>query len=96
MTHTTGEALAISVPQPVKGQDRVSDWTRLAHGRSLAEPLGPASGQELVTAIEEKREQDTASEARGSQRWRALDQLLRVSFGSISPAYLFDSYPPVQ
>ena len=95
MVNTTGEVLAISVPEPVQ-LDRVSDWTRLAHGRSLGERLGPASGKELVTAIEEKREQGNASEAQGSQRWRALDQLLRTSFGLISPAYLFDSYPPVQ
>ena len=92
MVNTTGEALAISVPQPAQ-HDRVSDWTRLAHGCSLAEPLGPASGKEQVTAIEEKREKDNASEVRGSKRWRALGQLLRISFGLISPAYLFDSFP---
>ena len=27
------------------------------------------------------------------QRWRTLDRLLRVAFGLISPAYLFDSFP---
>jgi hypothetical protein len=45
-----------------------------------------------VSAGEEKHEQDNASQAQGSQRWRALDKLLRTSFGTISPAYLFKSF----
>lgn len=95
MAITTGEALAISVSELVQ-VDRVSDSTRLARGRSFAKPIGPASGKELVTVIEEKHEQDNASEVRCSQRWRALDQLLRVSFELISPAYLFNSFHPVR
>ncbi len=89
MANTIGEASAICVAELAE-DDRVSDWTRLTHGRSL----GPASGRELEMAIEEKHEQDKASEARRSERWRALDRLLRVSFGLISPAYLFNSFPP--
>ena len=94
MAAATGEALAITVAEPVQ-EDRLSDRTRLAHGHSIAKPPGTASGKELVTAIEEKHEQGNASEAQGSQRWRALDQLLRTSFATISPAYLFNSFPEV-
>lgn len=94
MATATGEALAISVAELVQ-EDQVSNRTRLVHGHSIAKPLGPKSGKELVTAIEEKHEQGNASEAQGSQRWRALDQLLRTSFGMISPAYLFNSFPEV-
>jgi len=93
MATATGEALAISVTELVQG-DRVSDRTLLAHGHSLAKPLGPASGKE--TAIEEKHEEGNASEAQASQGWRALDQLLRTSFAMISPAYLFNSFPPIR
>lgn len=92
MATATGEALAISVAELVH-EDQVSDRTRLAHGHSLAKPLRSASGKEQVTAIDEKHEQGNASEAQGSQRWRALDQLLRTSFAMISPAYLFNSFP---
>ena len=91
MGTATGEALAISVAELVQ-QDRVSDRTRLVHGHSTAKPRGQASGLELVGAIEEKHEQGNTSEARGSQRWRALDRLLCTSFATISPAYLFNSY----
>jgi hypothetical protein len=94
MATATGEATAISVAETVR-EDRISDRARLAHGHSLAKPLGPAWGKELVTAIEEKHEQGEASEAQGSQRWRALDQLLRTSLAMISPAYLFNSFPEV-
>ncbi len=45
-------------------------------------------------AVRESCEQSTTSEEQCAPRWRAPDRLLRVSFGSISPAYLFDSYPP--
>jgi hypothetical protein len=86
MANTTGEASVISLTEMVQ-QDQASDWATLADGRSLAEPLEAASKQELVTAIEEKR---------NSKRWHALDQLLRVSFAMISPAYLFNSFPPVR
>jgi hypothetical protein len=59
---------------------------------SIAKPRGQTAGRELVSAGEEKHEQDSASEAQGSPRWRALDKLLYTSFGAISPAYLFNSY----
>jgi len=91
MATSAGEALAISVEEPVR-TDRVSERTRLAHGHSIAKPRGQTSGRELVSEGEEKYEQGNAPEAQGSQRWRALDKLLRTSFGAISPAYLFDSY----
>jgi hypothetical protein len=94
MATATGEALALSVQELVRN-DRVSDRTRLAHGHSIAKPLGPSSGKEMVRANEEEHEQGNASEAQGSRRWRALDQLLRTSFGTISPAYFFNSFPEV-
>jgi hypothetical protein len=93
MANTTSEASVNGVPEVVP-QDRLSDW--LAHDHSLAESLRLVSGKELVTAIEEKNEQDNVSEVRSSKRWRALDQLLRTSFELISPAYLFTSFPPVR
>jgi hypothetical protein len=93
MAHRTREAPVVGVPEVQ--QKRVSDWTRSALDRSLAEPLRLVSGKELVTAVEEKNEQDSASELLGSKRWCALDQMLRVSFELISPAYLFTSFPPV-
>jgi hypothetical protein len=93
MASTTGEGLAISVPELVQ-QDEVSNWARLALGHLPEEPSGPVTERELVTAIEEKHEQDCASGVRDSQVWSALDQLLHISFALISPAYLFNSFPP--
>jgi hypothetical protein len=90
MATSAGEALPIRIVNPA--QDWASDRTGLAQGHSIAKPHGPASGKELVTAIEEKHEESNACEAQGSQRWRALDKLLRTSFGTISPAYLFNSF----
>ena len=91
MAFSAGEALAICVTEAVQ-EDRVSDRTRLAHGHSIAKPHGTASRKELVSAIEEKHEQGNASEPQASKRWHALDRLLRTSFGTTSPAYLFNSY----
>jgi hypothetical protein len=93
MASTTGEGLAISVPQLVQ-QDEVSSCARLALGRLPEEPRGPVAEKELVTVIEEKREQDCASGVRHSQLLSPLDQLLHISFALISPAYLFYSFPP--
>jgi len=93
MANTTSEASVISVPEVE--QELGSDWTRSAQDRSLAEPLRSVPGKERVTAIEQRNEQDSASEVLSSKRWRALDKLLRVSFALISPAYLFNSFPPV-
>ena len=39
------------------------------------------------------RAQTSASDGQRRQRWQALDRLLAVSFGAISPAYLFTSFP---
>jgi hypothetical protein len=91
MATSAGEALAICVAELVQ-EDPVSNRTRLAHGHSIAKPHGPGSGSELVTAGEEKHEHGNPSAAQGSQRWRALDKLLRTSFANISPAYLFNSF----
>jgi hypothetical protein len=91
MASSAGEALAINVTELVQ-EDRVSDRTQIAHGHSIAKPQLTASRKELVSGFEGKHGQSNASEAQGSQRWRALDRLLRTSFGSISPAYLFNSY----
>jgi hypothetical protein len=95
MASSVGEALAISVAELVQ-QDRVPDRTRLADGHSIAKPHETASRIELVTATEGKHEQGNSSEAQSSQRWRALDKLLRTSFGTISPAYLFNSFLDVR
>jgi len=95
MASSAGEALAISIAELVQQDrvaDRVSDRTRLAHGHSIPKPQLTASRKELVSGFEEKHEQGNTSEAQGSERWRALDRLLRTSFGTISPAYLFNSY----
>jgi hypothetical protein len=91
MATSTAQALAIGVADPVQ-EDRASDRTQFAHGHSTATPQKRASRKELVTAGEEKHEQVNASEAQRPERWRAFDRLLRTSFGTISPAYLFDSY----
>ena len=90
MPTSTAHALAIGVADPAQ-EDRAPDQTQIAHGHSTATPHKPASRKELVTAGEEKHEQGNASEAQ-RQRWRAFDRLLRTSFGTISPAYLFNSY----
>ena len=45
---------------------------------------------EMSTA---QREQTIAADEQSRQRWQALDRLLEVSFGAISPAYLFNSFP---
>jgi hypothetical protein len=78
MASSAGEAFAISVEETVR-DNRVSEKTRIAHGHSIAKPRGQTAGQELVSAGEEKHEQDSASEAQGSPRWRALDKLLYTS-----------------
>jgi hypothetical protein len=94
MATSAGEALAISVAELVR-EDQARDGTRLAHGHSIAKPHGTRSRIELVGATEEKHGQGNSSVAQGSQRWRALDNLLRTSFGTISPAYLFNSFPDI-
>ena len=86
MAHSTAEAAAICVPD---------DWTMLADGDSLADPREAASKHEL-TAAEKKPEQDIAREVQNSKRRHALDRLLRVSFGTISPPYLFTTYPHIR
>src|SRR5260370_36800874 len=91
MATSAGEALAISVAELIQ-EDRVSGRTRLAHGHSIAKPLEPASGGELVKANEEKHEQGSASEAQGSQRCRPPHPLLPTSFGTTHPAYLFHPF----
>ena len=91
MPTSTAEALAISVADPVQ-EDRATERTQFAHGHSTATPHKPASRKGLVTAGAEKHEQGNASEAQRLERWRAFDRLLRTSFGTISPAYLFNSY----
>jgi len=84
MANAHGEAVAISVAEMVQ-QDEVSVWARLALARLTQEPTEPATEEELVMAIEKEHEPNKASDAPGSQRWRALDQLLRASFALISP-----------
>ena len=91
MATSTAQALAIGIADPVQ-EDRAPDRTQFAHGHSTATPQKRAPRKELVTAGEEKHEQVNASEAQRPERWRAFDRLLRTSFGTISPAYLFDSY----
>jgi hypothetical protein len=93
MANTTSEASVISVPEVE--QKLGSDWTRSAQDRSLAEPLRLVPGKEHMRVIEEKNVQDSTSEVLNPKRWRALDKLLCVSFALISPAYLFNSFPPV-
>jgi hypothetical protein len=91
MANTTSEASFITEVE----QEPASDWTQFASDPSLAEPLRLVPGKEQVRAIEEKNVQDSTSEVLNPKRWRALDKLLRVSFELISPAYLFNSFPPV-
>ena len=91
MATSISEALAIGVADLVQ-EDRMPDRTQPAHGHSIAKPHGTASRIELVSATEKKHKQSNSSEAQGSQRWRALDKLLRTSFATISPAYLFNSF----
>ncbi len=95
MATSAGEALAICVAELVQ-QDQASGRTRLGHGHSIAKPHGPGSGKDLVMAGEGKHEQGNTSEAQSSQRWRSLDKLLRTSFATISPAYLFNSFPDIR
>jgi hypothetical protein len=91
MATSTAQALAIGVADPVQ-LDRAPDRTQFAHGHSTATPHKSASRNGLVTASEKKHEQGNASEAQPPERWRAFDRLLRTSFGTISPAYLFTSF----
>ncbi|HYL57414.1 MAG TPA: hypothetical protein VEU51_00985 [Candidatus Acidoferrales bacterium] len=92
MAETKGAAVAVSVAERTH-EHRGSDRTRLAHGHSIAKPLGPVMGEELVNEIEQKPGRGDASGAQGAEKWRALDQLLRTSFAMVSPAYLFNSFP---
>jgi hypothetical protein len=88
MVSITSEAQLPSVPEPVE-QDEV----RVVRECALDEPHRPALKKKTATPTEEK--QPIASDEKKTQTWRALDQLLLTSFGSISPAYLFfNSLPP--
>ena len=91
MPNTAADLSAPSV-QELLQLDSALDWTLLTHCRSTAKPIVPVGGNQLATAIENGDEQENASEDRSPQRWHALDRLLRISFGLISPAYLFDSF----
>jgi hypothetical protein len=95
MANANVELSAISVPEMVQ-QDEVSIWALLALARLPEEPTGALTEEELVAEIEKQNEPIEASEAPSSQRWRALDQLLRASFALVSPAYLFNSFPPLR
>ena len=91
MPNTAADLSAPSVHELLQ-LDSALDWTVLTHGRSTAKPFGPVAGKQLATAVENGDELENPSEDRSPQRWRALDRLLRISFGLISPAYLFDSF----
>ena len=95
MPTSTAEALAIGVADQVQ-EDRAPEQTQFAHGHSTATPHKPASRKGLVTAGAQKHEQGNASGAQHLERWRAFDRLLRTSFGTISPAYLFTSFPDIR
>ena len=94
MANRNGEASAMSVPEIVQ-EDEVSNWARLALARLFEEPTEPVVEKEMVTSIEKAHQTNKASDARGSQL-RALEQLLLVAFASISPAYIFNSFPPLR
>jgi hypothetical protein len=94
MANTNVEPSAMSVPEMVQ-EEKVSNWARLALARLSEEPTEPVAEKEIVTAIEKAHEPNKASDARGSQL-RALEQLLLVAFASISPAYIFNSFPPLR
>jgi hypothetical protein len=91
MAYLKGEASAISVQQPV--QQNPDQGTQLAHDYSPTELHQPATSREDWTANEERQDPRCAPKRSGS-KWAAFDRLLRVSLGLISPAYLFNSFPP--
>ncbi len=82
------------IPFPVTAeQAEVSDETRVVRNCARDGLHGLASEQEPVTAIEMACEPPIASDTERGRRRRVFDRLLLVSFGSISPAYLFSSFP---
>ena len=59
--------------------------------------LRRAGSREAVEcASTDSDEAARSSEEESTHQWRALDQLLRNSFGLISPAYFFISFPPLR
>jgi hypothetical protein len=47
---------------------------------------------EMRVASRATCDQESMSKKLNLQRWRTLDRLLRVSFGRISPAYMFGPF----
>ena len=88
MTFTNIEAIG--------GYYEISEGLPVSLESALAKQNRPAFGRELAAASADKREGSSAAEVNRTKRWHALDRLLAVSFGLISPAYLFGVFPPVQ
>ena len=65
-------------------------------GTALASALGRPNRYAFGMVSGEKRERSSSAQADCIERWRALDRLLVISFGLISPAYLFGVFPPAQ
>ena len=59
---------------------------------ALAAPQQFAGDEGPSTSVAANTEQPGATTPVRAGRWEALDRLLQVSFGMISPAYLFNSY----
>jgi hypothetical protein len=65
-------------------------------GTALASAFGRPNRYAFGMVSGEKRERSSSAQAHCIERWRALDRLLVISFGLISPAYLFGVFPPAQ
>jgi len=66
----------------------------VASNHKVIEPHQAVSREIRECASADHNEKAPASEAKSVDRWRKLDRLLSVSFGRISPPYLFTSFPP--
>ncbi len=89
MPSTTIEAQMIPMLETVE----IPDEIRCAFSRPLDQPPASTFETERVKPTEHENEPLNVSDVKRTHRWNALDRLLLNSFGVISPAYLFISFP---
>jgi hypothetical protein len=74
-------------------QTEVQYEARIAGNCCHDEVHGVTPGHGSIIAVEKSCDQTIASDEQRACRRNEFDRLLLVSFGSVSPAYLFSSFP---
>lgn len=89
MSSAINEARARANRKP-SDRDQVVDLARVSPERVQPD------GNEQLQAIDAMASEQNVSNDNRAKRWRAFDRLLYVSFAPISPAYLFNSFDPIE